>query len=104
MKTILKNEDLDQMYNNKFSLILTKTKTCSVCGAIKERLEQIENNYPDIPFYEIYIEDFPLFRGQFLIFTVPTVLILNKDKEILRESRFVDVNKIANVLNILGEQ
>jgi len=101
MKRINTKLDLDLALQNELSIILSKTKDCTVCGAIKERLEAIEGNYPSIDFFEVYIEDFPLFQGQFLVFAVPTVLVMNYGKEILRESRFVQIRNITKLLNNL---
>lgn len=99
MKQITTQNELDLALSNDFSLILSKTNGCSVCGAIKQRLELIEDTYKDIPFYEIYIEDLPTFQGQYLVFTVPTVLIFEKEKELLRESRFVNIRNITKLLD-----
>lgn len=99
MKRIKTNDDLNSALQNDLSVILSKTEGCSICGAIKQRLELIEDNYPNIPFYELYIEDIPLFQGQYLVFTVPTVLVMNNGKEILRESRFVNIRNITKLLD-----
>lgn len=99
MKKITTNTDLFTALNQELSVILAKTEGCSVCGAIKQRLEMIEDNYKNIDFFEVYIEDFPEFKGQHLVFTVPTVLVMNNGKEILRESRFVNIRKIKNLLD-----
>lgn len=98
--TTIKNEtDLSLTLSKTTSVVLAKTRTCSVCGAIKERLEYIEDYYKDVFFSEIYIEDVPTFSGQHLVFTVPTVLVFYEGKEILRESRFVSVDNVVKVLN-----
>ena len=39
--------------------------------------------------------------GQNLIFTVPTIVIMNEGKEIFKESRFIDFNKIERTLGLL---
>jgi len=99
MKKINTNEDLDLALQNELSVILSKTKDCSVCSAIKEKLILIKNNYPKVNFFELYLDDLPLFQGQFLVFSVPTVLIMNYNKELLRQSRFIQMRNITNFLD-----
>jgi len=57
-------------------------------------------DYPQIPLYQLYLEDILEFQGQQLIFTVPTIVIFSGGKEILRESRFIDFEKIDRLLQI----
>lgn len=103
MKSIKSVEQLNQAYSEKYSIILAKTKTCNVCNAIKVRLEAIEDNYPEINFYELYLEEFPEFQGQNLIFTVPTVVFLEYGKEMHRQSRFVNMFELEKYFhNLLG--
>lgn len=56
--------------------------------------------YKSIPHYQVYLEEIPLFQGQHLVFTVPTILVFSEGKEILRESRFIDFNKIQRLFDI----
>lgn len=99
MRKIKTNIDLTLALQNELSIIITKSKSCSVCNTVKGKLELIEDDYPDVAFYEVYIEDLPIIQGQFLIFTLPTVLVFNYNKELLRESRFVRMYKITNILD-----
>jgi len=57
-------------------------------------------NYPSIPAFEIYLEDVELFQGQHLVFTVPTIIVFSNEKEILRESRFIDFSKIERLFSL----
>lgn len=75
---------------------------CNVCHAVYPRLMTLVE---DLPFQVISIDiaEHPEIAGQFLVFTVPTILVLYEGREILRESRFVDFDKIARILNLLME-
>jgi hypothetical protein len=81
-------------------VVLAKTEACSVCKPVLARLTPLLEAYPDIPAYVIDVEQVEAFRGQHLVFTVPTVLIFESGKEILRESRFVDFGKIQRLLDL----
>ena len=39
-----------------------------------------------------------LMRGQYLVFSAPTVLLISKKREILRESKFIDLENVERVL------
>lgn len=41
--------------------------------------------------------------GQYLVFAVPTILIFHESKEVLRESRFIDFQRIKRLLEIFYE-
>lgn len=81
-------------------VVIGKTQLCTVCKPITHRLEQLMILYPTIPAYIIDVEKVEQFRGQHLIFTVPTIIVLEFGKEILRESRFVDFEKIKRLFDI----
>ena len=55
--------------------------------------------YPSVPVYKVFLEDVQEFQGQQLIFTVPTIVFYSELKEILRESRFIDFEKIERLLD-----
>ena len=97
------NDELNAALENDLIIILSKTEGCGVCNAVKDMLFKIKDDYKNVKFYEIYIEDVPLFQGQYLVFTVPTVLIMYQGKEVLRESRFVNIRKITSTLDKILE-
>jgi hypothetical protein len=41
-----------------------------------------------------------MFQGQQLVFTVPTILVFSYEKEILRESRFIDFSKLSRLFDL----
>lgn len=88
---------------NPLSIVMAKTETCTVCRPVLFRLEQLLQHYADVPFYTIDISKVDEFRGQQLIFTVPTILIFAEGQEILRESRFVDFDCIKRLLDLATE-
>jgi thioredoxin-like negative regulator of GroEL len=77
------------------------TPTCNVCKSIFPRLEALMQGYPQ-KLYKIDAEQFPELAGQNRVFTVPTILVFAEGKEVLRESRFIDVQKIQRILDLLN--
>ena len=92
--------NFNQLIKQDLVVVMAKTHTCSVCGPIALQLDQVMKQYPNIPYYHIYIEEVEEFSGQHLVFTVPTILIFSKDKELLRESRFINFDKIKRLLEL----
>lgn len=80
------------------SVVIAKTQGCTVCLPVTMRLYEIMESYPSIPVFELYIEDVPEFRGQYLVFTVPTIILFYEGKEILRESRFIDWHHLVSTI------
>ncbi|MBI9010062.1 MAG: thioredoxin family protein [Tenericutes bacterium] len=103
MKKILNYEEFQTISKQDLIIIIAKTKTCTVCHPITNKLIEFMNDYETIPYYELYLEDVELFQGQQLVFTVPTVLVFSEGKEILRESRFIDFAKIERLFNLYLE-
>ncbi len=83
-------------------IIHFSSPTCSVCHAVLPRIEALaaEMNWPVV---DISIDRFLELAAQRLVFTVPTVLLVTEGKEILRESRFIDFDKIERILELMGD-
>ncbi len=92
--------EFQETIKNEMVVIIAKTKTCAVCKPLSEKLRIFMQDYPTIPAYELYLEDIELFQGQQLVFTVPTILVFSNDKEILRESRFIDFQKLERLFQL----
>ncbi|XFA98849.1 thioredoxin family protein [Candidatus Izemoplasma sp. B36] len=100
MKTISNYEEFQEIINQELVILIAKTKTCAVCHPLTDKLNSFMKDYPSIPSYQLYLEDIQIFSGQHLVFTVPTILVFSNKQEILRESRFIDFNKIERLFDI----
>jgi thiol-disulfide isomerase/thioredoxin len=100
MQILPNYETFQTVLHKPLIVVLAKTENCSVCKPVLARLTQLLTKFPDVPAYQIDVERIETFRGQHLVFTVPTVMIFELGKEILRESRFVDFAKIERLLEL----
>lgn len=100
MKTIQTYEEFTKLATQELMIVIAKTKTCSVCKPLTDKLMEFMKNYESIPAYQVYLEDVALFQGQHLVFTVPTILVFSEGREILRESRFIDFAKIQRLFDL----
>ena len=92
--------DIDEAIQGEFVMIIAKSHTCTACKSI---LNVLQNNVPNldkIPIKNIFIDDMDKFRGDHLIFSVPTVLIFSEGKELLRESRYINYDKITRLIDM----
>lgn len=77
--------------------------SCSVCHAVLPRIQEIGRSY-GWPVADISVDEHPRIAAQRLIFSVPTVLVLDHGKELLRESRFIAFDRIERILGQLSEE
>ena len=91
-------EQLQEKYQEDFTIVVASTKTCTVCTHAKGMIERMLQNTP-LTYYTIDIDDVPLFRGEHLVFTVPTVLVFSQGKELYRSSRFIDFGGLQKLVS-----
>lgn len=75
-----------------------KSKDCSVCKAFLPRFLEICEEY-NIPYEIVEITENQEKAAQLLVFTVPTIILLNEDeKEIKRFAQYFGTNEIRTFL------
>jgi hypothetical protein len=102
--TILENESQyhRMLEKQETFLMYFTTPDCGVCKVLYPKLlNEIEPF--SYPLLKIDASTFTELSGQYLVFAVPTVLIIHHQKEVLRESRYIDFNKINRLLNLLSD-
>ncbi|PKM88426.1 MAG: thioredoxin [Firmicutes bacterium HGW-Firmicutes-10] len=101
---ILENESQyhQMMETQDTFLMYFTTPDCGVCKVLYPKLLELHKGF-DYPLLKIDASTFTELSGQYLVFAVPTVLIIHDKKEVLRESRYIDFNKIDRLLNLLSD-
>ncbi len=75
---------------------------CSVCKVLKPKLlSSVTEQFPDIPFKIIDVEQQQELAAQHLVFTLPVVLIMVDGKEQYRFIRSFSVGEVLEKLNRL---
>lgn len=82
------------------TIFFFSTSQCGVCHAMLPKLASALESYPN-PIIDVDASRFPDIAGQHRIFVAPTVLVFYEGKEILRESRFIDIDKILRLLDLI---
>ncbi|ODA39936.1 thioredoxin family protein [Desulfosporosinus sp. BG] len=102
----IKTDSLIQTYDHLKQLLAEEeqvilyfsSRDCNVCHAVLPKLMNLVNDH-SIKVVKIDINEHVEIAGQLLIFTVPTILIMYDGREVLRESRFIDLQKVERMLN-----
>jgi len=69
-------------------VILFKSKRCSVCKVVEEKLKG------RISFETVDVDENPLEAGQRLVFSVPTIIVTEGEREIMRWSGCFSVEAV----------
>lgn len=92
----------DVIDSRKALLVYFSHHNCNVCKVLKPKVRDLaENNFPRLSLYYVNTIEYPDVAGQFSVFTVPTLLVFFEGKEYIRESRYVNLNKLYDRLNKL---
>lgn len=94
--------EINSILNKDLVMIIAKSHTCSSCKTISNIMDSNMKHYDKIDKYNVYVDDIDQFRGEHLIFSVPTVLIFSEGKELLRQSRYFDYAKIDRLIEMFS--
>ncbi|WP_280738430.1 MULTISPECIES: thioredoxin family protein [unclassified Enterococcus] len=99
-----KISDMPKLQNllsqQKVSLLYISMPNCSVCTAVKPRLEKLAVE-KTIPLYQMDAAETPLVASVFQVLTAPAVLLFSYGKEQQRQARFIDFNKLSQLIDAL---
>lgn len=101
-KVIVENsQDLHKLGDKYF--LYFKSNDCGVCGVMEEKLME---RFADIqlPMAIVQVEELPELRGKYLVFSGPTLLLIEGEKEIYRQSGFMDLDRLAQVVGMWTEE
>lgn len=81
-------------------MLYFSTNECNVCKVLKPKLkEYLSENFPEIKFAYININESKELASQRSIFTVPTILFLLEGKEIIRKARHINFGELHDELD-----
>ena len=79
-------------------LVLYSSKRCSICTAVKPKLEEVAAKY-GVELREVNIEENPAGAAQAMVFTAPTLILREGNSEVRRWSRVFSVSEVEEFLN-----
>ncbi|MFQ6614468.1 MAG: thioredoxin family protein [Fidelibacterota bacterium] len=90
------------MTKNKTSdtleLLYLSTPGCRVCQALRPQVESLVNATPPWTFAYVNLEAEPAQKGRWLVFAVPTLILLVNGTEVRRFSRFIHLDELSGFL------
>ena len=101
LRKLKQGETLDQFISNqKPVLFYFSTLNCGVCHAMLLKVSEALKD-EDLEMIEIDVSLHPELAGQHQVFVSPTIIVWGEGKELLRESRFIDVDRISRLLDLM---
>ncbi len=95
----LKNfEEYNEIKKEGMNLYYISHEDCNVCKVLLPRVEKILKNYGKVKSKYVDIHKIPMIKGELSAFTVPTIIVTLEGKEIIRESRYIDLDGFVNKL------
>ena len=81
--------------NHQAVCFYLSTPECNVCKVLKPKvIEMLENEFPQIAYYYIDLNQAKEISGQLSVFSVPTILVYFEGKETIRVSRNVHLEEL----------
>ena len=80
-------------------LIYLSRPACGVCSAIKPKVIELVEQYPEIKAAYINMDAIPESAGEYSIFTIPGIIFYIDGKEIIREARYISIEELDSRIN-----
>lgn len=88
-------EFLNRIKTNTAVCFYLSTPECNVCKVLKPKVvDMIENDFPEIKFCYVDLNEAKEVSGQLSVFSVPTILVYFEGKETIRVSRNVHLEEL----------
>ena len=76
---------------------------CHVCKVLKPKINNLVDSFRGVEFLYIDIKANPKISGQYLVFTIPTIIVFVSGKEHVRFSRHFSVDELNHNLERLHD-
>lgn len=86
----------------KAALLYISMPGCSVCTAVKPQLTARFGE--TVPIYQVDAAEIPQVASTYEVMTAPAVLVFHYGKEMQRQARFIDYQKIQQLLTELDNE
>lgn len=80
--------------DNQMVLVYFGGNNCSVCSAMKPKIEELLESYPKIKSADVTVEKAISLSAAYNVFTIPAILLFIEGKEILREARHISIDEL----------
>lgn len=95
----LTSENFEKQTKDKHSIVDFYADWCGPCKQLGPVLEAMSNDYDNVSFYKVNVEDSPELAARFGVRGIPHVMLLGPDQKIVDTVVGNDVNKILKMVN-----
>lgn len=93
----------DILDKQPLTLLYFSTPSCNVCKVLRPKVEALLEEHPPWHFEYINSEEAPAIAGQYLVFTVPTLLLMAEEREVTRFSRHFGMHELEAAVQRYAE-
>ena len=76
---------------------------CQVCKVLKPKVINLVDSFKGVEFLYIDIKSLPAISGQYLVFSIPTIILFTSGKEHTRFSRHFSMDDLDKTLERLQD-
>jgi len=100
MRNLNSLNEVNEIINSSSAVLLYFSgKNCSVCNALKPKIEYEVTNYlPKIDIYEVKADIYKQIASNFSVFSIPTILVFFDSKEFKRVGRNISISNFIEEL------
>lgn len=92
MDIIKTKEELHKLISeNDMLLIYFGSNSCSVCHAMKPKIEKVLEKYPKIKGVRVEAENSLELSANYNVFTIPVIILFIQGKETIRKARIISM-------------
>ncbi|WP_349410653.1 thioredoxin family protein [Pseudalkalibacillus sp. SCS-8] len=103
MKEMNELKSIDQVNafidEHKMAFLYISRTNCSVCHALLPQVREMLMQYATLQMGYVNADEVPDIAGHFSIFTVPVLLLFVEGKEMIRDARFVQMDRLESQLD-----
>lgn len=100
MKLINSNSEvIEKIQNNKMTILYFSGASCGACDVIKEKVETVLDNYPNIESLEINGAVHTDIAAEYSVFSLPVLILFVEGREAIRVGRYFDIMDFHNKIN-----
>lgn len=84
---------------NMITLAYFSTEQCSVCKALKPKVQALAESYDNVETFYAGIDKLQELSGKYMVFSVPTIILFIEGREYKRFARYVSLDEIAESID-----
>jgi len=98
----LTSENFEEQTKDKYAIVDFYADWCGPCKQLGPAIEAMSNDYDNISFFKVNVEDSPELAAKFGVRGIPHVILLGPDQKVVDTVVGNDINKILKMANSVG--